>query len=99
MIDNPWFIGIAGGLVIVSLLMGTAAFSIWFERKFAGLMQNRPGPTQVGPAGLLQMVADLLKLLQKEDITPTNADRVLFNLAPPLGVICVLAGKIGRAHV
>ena len=92
MIDNPWFIGIAGGLVIVSLLMGTAAFSIWFERKFAGLMQNRPGPTQVGPAGLLQMVADLLKLLQKEDITPTNADRVLFNLAPPLGVICVLAG-------
>ena len=35
MIDNPWFIGIAGGLVIVSLLMGTAAFSIWFERKFA----------------------------------------------------------------
>lgn len=89
---NPWFIGLASGLVIVSLLMGVAAYSIWFERKFAGAMQNRPGPNQVGYAGLLQLVADLLKLLQKEDIVPASADRALFNLAPPLGAICVLAG-------
>ena len=91
MIDNPWLWGLVSGLVIVSVLMGTAAYAIWFERKFAALMQNRPGPTQVGWAGLLQSIADLLKLLQKEDITPVNADRALFNLAPPLGVICVLA--------
>ena len=90
MITNPWFIGGVGGLVVVSVVMGVAAWSIWFERKFAGLMQNRPGPTQVGPAGLLQPLADLLKLVQKEDIVPNDADRVLFNLAPPLGAICVL---------
>lgn len=88
---NPWAWGFGSGLLVVSVLMGVAAYAIWFERKFAGLMQNRPGPTQVGWAGLLQSIADLLKLLQKEDITPNQADRALFNLAPPLGVICVLA--------
>jgi NADH-quinone oxidoreductase subunit H len=89
---NPWLYGSIFGLVAVSVLMLVAAYAIWFERKFAGLMQNRPGPTMVGYAGLLQSIADLLKLLQKEDITPRSADRALFNLAPPLGVICVLAG-------
>ncbi len=91
-IENPWLLGAVAGFVVVNGMMVTAAWSIWFERKFAGAMQNRPGPTQVGWAGLLQPVADLLKLVQKEDIVPTNADRALFNLAPPLGMICVLAG-------
>lgn len=89
---NPFLVGLIAGLVVVSLLMGVAAYAIWFERKFAALMQNRPGPTQVGWAGLLQSIADLLKLLQKEEIVPKNADRALFNLAPPLGVLCVLIG-------
>jgi NADH-quinone oxidoreductase subunit H len=89
---NPWLVGTGSGLVIVSALMLTAAYAIWFERRFAGKMQSRPGPTQVGWQGLLQSIADLIKLLQKEDIVPKDADRALFNLAPPLGVICVLAG-------
>ncbi|GDX81370.1 NADH-quinone oxidoreductase subunit H [Deltaproteobacteria bacterium] len=91
-LENPWLLGAVAGFVVINAMMVTAAWSIWFERKFAGAMQNRPGPTQVGWAGLLQPVADLLKLIQKEDIVPTNADRALFNLAPPLGMILVLAG-------
>lgn len=88
---NPFVYGLVFGLIVASVLMGVAAYAIWFERKFAALMQNRPGPTQVGYAGLLQSIADLLKLLQKEQIIPTNADRTLYLLAPPLVVIFVLA--------
>lgn len=90
--DNPFVLGAVWGLVVINAMMAIAAWSIWFERKFSAGMQNRPGPTQVGPKGLLQPLADLLKLVQKADITPANADRVLFNMAPPIGVICVLAG-------
>ena len=92
MTEYPWLWGGGFALVLITVLMGVAAWSIWFERKFAGRMQNRPGPTQVGPAGLLQPLADLLKLIQKEDITPTNADSFLFNIAPPLGLLTVLGG-------
>ncbi len=87
---NPWLHGGVLGFVIINLMMLTAAWSIWFERKFAGRMQNRPGPTEVGPFGLLQPLADLVKLVQKADIVPDGADRALFNLAPPLGVILIL---------
>ena len=92
MMDNPWIYGGLFALVVLTGCMAVAAWSIWFERKFAGAMQNRPGPTQVGWAGLLQPLADLVKLVQKEDIVPAQADRFLFNLAPPLGVILVLGG-------
>ncbi|MBK7584786.1 MAG: NADH-quinone oxidoreductase subunit NuoH [Myxococcales bacterium] len=71
--------------------MTITAYSIWFERKFAGRMQSRVGPTIVGPFGLLQPIADAVKLLQKEDIVPAAADRPLFNLAPPLTVLFALA--------
>jgi NADH-quinone oxidoreductase subunit H len=82
--------GLLWGLIIASVLMTIAALSIWFERKFAGRMQSRFGPTLVGPAGILQIVADALKLLQKESIVPDKADSVLFRLAPPFAVIFVL---------
>ncbi len=52
------------------------------ERKLASFIQDRLGPMQAGPYGLLQAVADLLKMIQKEDIVPTNADKILFKLAP-----------------
>jgi len=73
--------------IILNVTLLIAAYSIWFERKFAGALQNRPGPTEVGPFGLLQPIADLVKLLQKEDIVPNDADRKLFFLAPPLAAI------------
>jgi len=89
-LDNPYVHGALYGVVIVTVLMTITAWSIWFERKFAGRMQSRVGPTIVGPAGLLQPLADALKLLQKEDILPEHADRPLFNLAPPLTVLFAL---------
>ncbi|QPC81908.1 NADH-quinone oxidoreductase subunit NuoH [Phototrophicus methaneseepsis] len=60
----------------------TVIFLIWVERKIAARIQDRIGPNRVGPFGLVQTFADLLKLLVKEDITPTAADRLLYNVAP-----------------
>jgi len=87
---NPWVHGALYALVGGSVILGTVAVGIWFERKLAGRMQSRLGPTRVGPIGLLQPVADLVKLLQKEEITPDNADGPLFNLAPLLACLCAL---------
>ena len=78
------------GVVILAVLLSTTGAWIWGERKFAARMQTRLGPTMVGPFGLLQAVADVVKLLQKEDIIPAQADRALFNLAPVLAALCAL---------
>jgi NADH-quinone oxidoreductase subunit H len=59
-----------------------AAYLVWVERKAAARFQRRPGPTEVGPAGLLQPLADALKLLSKQVLVPPEADRLLFRLAP-----------------
>jgi NADH-quinone oxidoreductase subunit H len=76
---------VASLIGVVSILLWTIlsvlAF-IWIERRVVGLMQNRIGPNRVGPTGLLQPVADAIKLLLKEAITTTNADRWLFWIAP-----------------
>ncbi|MGH9202549.1 MAG: complex I subunit 1/NuoH family protein, partial [Vicinamibacterales bacterium] len=75
----------SSGIGVVGILLWTVlsvlAF-IWIERRVVGLMQNRIGPNRVGPNGLLQPVADALKLLLKEAITTRNADKILFWLAP-----------------
>lgn len=63
---------------------------IWWERRVVARMQDRVGPNRVGPEGLLQTVADAIKLLIKEDITPIGADKVVYNIAPILAVISVL---------
>ena len=71
-----------GVVIVATVPLLTVILLIWIERKFAARIQDRIGPNRVGPYGLLQSVADALKMLSKEDITPTGADRVLFNLAP-----------------
>ena len=83
--------GVIIGLIVANVALGITGYSIWFERKFAGRMQNRPGPTEVGPFGLFQPIADVAKLMSKEDIVPRAADKALFNLAPPLTVAAAVA--------
>ena len=68
-------------LIVAVILM------VWFERKFISDMQNRIGPNKAGPFGLLQTLADGLKLAFKEDLLPDRADRFVFRLAPFLAVI------------
>lgn len=82
--------GLLWGVVIITVLMTVTAFGLWFERKFAARMQSRLGPTMVGRAGLLQPVADLLKLLQKEDVRVERSDRLLFDLAPLFAAVCAI---------
>jgi NADH-quinone oxidoreductase subunit H len=69
---------------ILAFVGGNAAYLVWVERKGAGRFQRRPGPTEVGPAGLLQPIADALKLLSKQLIVPAGVDRTLFRAAPLL---------------
>lgn len=88
---NPYGRGLMLGGVLVALLMGVGAMSTYLERKFAGRIQNRLGPTIVGPFGLLQVVADAIKMLRKEIIIPRAADPVLFLLAPIVAVTLTLA--------
>jgi NADH-quinone oxidoreductase subunit H len=63
----------------------------WLERRGAAFIQDRPGPNRVGPFGLIQPVADMLKMFNKEAVMPTNADRFLYLLAPGIAVFAALS--------
>lgn len=85
------FIGdVLGVLLLVLFIINSAIFLIWLERKIAARLQDRIGPNRAGPYGLLQTLADVVKLLTKEDITPAGADRVSYNLAPALAVLQII---------
>jgi NADH-quinone oxidoreductase subunit H len=78
-----WIIAIKVVAIFLFLLLWQI-FMIWAERRVIGRMQNRPGPNRWGPFGLLQPVADALKLPLKEDIVPRQVDKLIFSLAPIL---------------
>src|SRR5436853_6393866 len=77
-------------LITVFVLLTAVAYTVWLERKVVGRMQNRWGPTRVGPFGLLQPLADGIKFILKEDLTPPHVHRFLFILAPFLSVVLAL---------
>jgi len=72
------------------ILLTAVAYTVWLERKVVGRMQNRWGPTRVGPFGLLQPAADGIKFLFKEDLTPPHVNKPLYIAAPLVAVICAL---------
>ncbi len=81
-----WLAYVAAGLVMMLILVNGvllgAAVVTWLERRVLGRLQNRVGPNRWGPFGILQPIADLAKLLTKEDLVPAGADRLVFNLVP-----------------
>ena len=76
--------------IVLLVLLTAVAYTVWLERKVVGHMQNRWGPTRVGPFGLLQPAADGLKFLFKEDLTPPHVYKPLFLAAPLIAVIFAL---------
>ena len=82
LVIGTFFLGLAGAVPVLG---------IWAERKVSARIQSRRGPNRVGPMGLLQSIADGIKLLTKEDLAPTAADKLLFRLAPYLAFAPVFA--------
>ena len=87
---TDWLIAALRVLVPVLAIMLVLPIPMWLERRGAGLIQDRPGPNRVGPFGLLQPVADAVKFFMKEDLIPSNTDRLLFVLAPAIALFSAL---------
>ncbi|MGL5859071.1 MAG: NADH-quinone oxidoreductase subunit NuoH [Angustibacter sp.] len=85
--DTWWLVLLKAGAIFVFLVVTTLAL-VLFERKVIGRMQQRPGPNRTGPFGLLQTLADGIKLALKEDIIPKAADKAVFIAAPVIAVTC-----------
>ncbi|MBX6752844.1 NADH-quinone oxidoreductase subunit NuoH [Thermorudis peleae] len=82
------------GFIVLNVLLLCMAYMTWFERRVLALMQHRVGPNRTGPFGLLQPIADAVKLLAKEDIVPANADRLVFLVAPLLSFMLAPLGAL-----
>src|SRR5687768_9240386 len=83
-------ISFLGVLILISILMVLDILLVWLERKVVSRFHDSIGPNRMGPFGLIQPFADIIKLLIKEDITPTGADKVVYNIAPMLSMMSVL---------
>ena len=87
---QAWWVELVSGVVIVAVVPLVAGYVVLVERKLMADMQARLGPMRVGPHGLLQPIADAVKLLIKEDIIPDDADKVIFWLAPVISMTAAL---------
>ena len=90
-LNQPWWIDIIKAFLIINLVLGAFAYATLVERKLLGRMQNRYGPNRAGPFGLLQPIADLVKLLRKEHFYPASAVDVLYIAAPAVAASTALA--------
>jgi|SoiMethySBSTD1v2_1073268.scaffolds.fasta_scaffold02330_4 NADH-quinone oxidoreductase subunit H len=80
--NDRWWVVLLKALFAFVVLLVLTLFTIWYERRVVAFMQHREGPNMNGPFGLLQSLADGMKLMFKEDFTPTAADKLIFTLAP-----------------
>ncbi|MBX6340853.1 MAG: NADH-quinone oxidoreductase subunit H, partial [Thermomicrobiaceae bacterium] len=85
--DRTFIASYIFAFIVLNVLLGLMAYMTWIERKVLARLQDRLGPTRTGPFGLLQPLADGLKLLIKEDIVPANADRRIFAIAPLISFV------------
>ena len=90
LLDSFIFISVIKAAVVLAVLLTTLAYLQWVERKVIAHVQVRPGPYRVGPHGLLQPVADIIKLLTKEDLLPPYVNKPLYLLAPFLAISMAL---------
>src|SRR5260221_5212991 len=90
-----YWVQLVSAVIIVAVLPLAAGYIVLMERKVMADMQARLGPMRVGPHGLLQPIADAVKLLLKEDIIPEEADKRIFWIAP---LISVTAGTLARSE-
>jgi len=81
---------VIGVVVLATIALVIDIFMVWLERKFVARFQDRIGPNRLGPFGLVQPLADVIKLLIKEDITPFGADKIVYNIAPIMALATVL---------
>ena len=89
--SEPWWIALIQALLIVNLLLGLFAYLTLVERKLIGRMQRRYGPNRAGPFGLLQPIADLVKLIRKEAFSPDAAIELPYILAPVVSAFTAIA--------
>jgi NADH-quinone oxidoreductase subunit H len=90
-LNEPWWIDVIKAFLVVNLVLGAFAYMTWVERKLLGRMQARYGPNRAGPFGLLQPIADLVKLLRKESFYPASAVDVLYIAMPAMAGFTALA--------
>jgi NADH-quinone oxidoreductase subunit H len=90
-LNQPWWIDVIKAILVINLVLGAFAYLTWVERKLLGRMQARYGPNRAGPFGLLQPIADLVKLLRKEHFYPASAVDVLYIAAPAVAASTALA--------
>ncbi|HEY4021264.1 MAG TPA: NADH-quinone oxidoreductase subunit NuoH, partial [Pseudonocardiaceae bacterium] len=85
--NDPVWLSLIKVVVVFLFLMVMAMLAVWGERRIIGKMQHRPGPNRVGPFGLLQALADGLKVAFKEDIRPFLADKIVYMIAPVIAAV------------
>jgi NADH-quinone oxidoreductase subunit H len=90
-VNEPWWVSIIKAFIIINLVMGAFAYLTLAERKVMGRMQQRYGPNRAGPFGLLQPIADLVKLIRKESFFPVAAIDILYVTSPFIAAFAALS--------
>jgi len=89
-VTETWWVALLEALLVINLVMAAFAYTTWLERKLLGRMQLRYGPNRAGPFGLLQPIADLIKLVRKEAFFPASAHDIPYILAPVISCFTAL---------
>ncbi len=102
LLRNPLVLAVIKMFVAIGVVMSAVPMLVWLERKLSARFQRRIGPNRVGPMGLLQSIADAIKLMWKEDFFPRNTDRLIFLAAPIMaflpGIISFSLIPVGQAE-